>query len=63
MGHVTTSLGLDWVEIAGIAGDQQSALFGQLCVTSRLAGKNTYGTGCFLLRHIVVTRSPCRSNA
>jgi glycerol kinase len=51
MGQVTTSLGLGEVEIAGIAGDQQSALFGQLCVTPGLA-KNTYGTGCFLLRHI-----------
>ena len=34
--------------IAGIAGDQQSALFGQLCVKEGMA-KNTYGTGCFLL--------------
>lgn len=36
------------VAIAGIAGDQQAALFGQLCVESGQA-KNTYGTGCFLL--------------
>ena len=34
--------------IAGVAGDQQSALFGQGCVSPGLA-KNTYGTGCFLL--------------
>jgi glycerol kinase len=34
--------------IAGIAGDQQSALFGQLCFEPGLA-KNTYGTGCFML--------------
>ena len=34
--------------IAGIAGDQQAALFGQRCLTPGLA-KNTYGTGCFLL--------------
>ena len=34
--------------IAGIAGDQQSALFGQLCTEPGMA-KNTYGTGCFLL--------------
>jgi glycerol kinase len=41
---------LDGVEvpIAGIAGDQQAALFGQACLTPGLA-KNTYGTGCFLL--------------
>jgi len=36
------------VPIAGIAGDQQAALFGQACFTSGMA-KNTYGTGCFLL--------------
>ena len=36
------------VPIAGIAGDQQSALFGQMC-TEPGAVKNTYGTGCFLL--------------
>jgi glycerol kinase len=36
--------------IAGIAGDQQAALFGQACFSDGLA-KNTYGTGCFLLMH------------
>lgn len=36
------------VPIAGIAGDQQAALFGQTCFESGMA-KNTYGTGCFLL--------------
>ncbi|MDC7995195.1 glycerol kinase GlpK [Altibacter sp. HG106] len=36
------------IPIAGIAGDQQAALFGQLC-TSKGMVKNTYGTGCFLL--------------
>ena len=51
LGPVTTSLGLGDVEIAGIAGDQQAALFGQLCVAPGDA-KNTYGTGCFLLQHI-----------
>lgn len=48
---VTTTLGLGEVEIAGIAGDQQAALFGQLCVEPGDA-KNTYGTGCFLLQNI-----------
>ena len=38
------------VPIAGIAGDQQSALFGQACFKAGLA-KNTYGTGCFMLMH------------
>ncbi len=36
--------------IAGVAGDQQSALFGQACFRAGLA-KNTYGTGCFMLMH------------
>ncbi|OIN14028.1 glycerol kinase GlpK [Oceanisphaera psychrotolerans] len=36
------------IPIAGIAGDQQAALFGQLCFNKGMA-KNTYGTGCFLL--------------
>jgi len=38
------------IPIAGIAGDQQAALFGQRCVTPG-AAKNTYGTGCFMLMH------------
>src|SRR5699024_1025960 len=36
------------VPIAGIAGDQQAALFGQACFEQGMA-KNTYGTGCFML--------------
>jgi len=48
--RVSTSLGLADIEIAGIAGDQQAALFGQLCVNPGDA-KNTYGTGCFLLQN------------
>jgi glycerol kinase len=51
VGQVTTTLGLEACEIAGIAGDQQSALFGQLCIHPGDA-KNTYGTGCFLLQNI-----------
>lgn len=39
------------VKIAGNAGDQQAALFGQLCFEKGLS-KNTYGTGCFLLQNI-----------
>jgi glycerol kinase len=38
------------VPIAGVAGDQQAALFGQACLRPGMA-KNTYGTGCFLLMH------------
>jgi len=51
VGEVTTTLGLGGVTIAGIAGDQQAALFGQLCWSTGQA-KNTYGTGCFLLQNI-----------
>ncbi|CAM3422840.1 glycerol kinase GlpK [Polaromonas hydrogenivorans] len=38
------------IAIGGVAGDQQSALFGQACFRAGMA-KNTYGTGCFLLMH------------
>jgi len=38
------------VPIAGIAGDQQAALFGQMCTAPGMV-KNTYGTGCFMLMH------------
>src|SRR5258708_38795847 len=44
-GPVSTSLGIAAVPIAGIAGDQQAALFGQMCRTPGMS-KNTYGTGC-----------------
>lgn len=47
-GHTKTTLFAHEVPIAGIAGDQQAALFGQMC-TDPGAVKNTYGTGCFLL--------------
>lgn len=39
------------IPIAGIAGDQQSALFGQMCIHPGMV-KNTYGTGCFMLMNI-----------
>lgn len=42
------NISLDGIPIAGIAGDQQAALFGQLCFKPGMA-KNTYGTGCFLM--------------
>jgi glycerol kinase len=58
-GEVSTSLGLQKVLIAGIAGDQQSALFGQMCVEPGRA-KNTYGTGCFLLQNL--GPKPIKSN-
>jgi glycerol kinase len=58
-GLATTSmLGAD-VPILGIAGDQQAALFGQGCVT-RGTGKNTYGTGAFLLLNTGADRPAAR---
>jgi glycerol kinase len=53
-GQVSTSLGLEAVPIGGIAGDQQAALFGQMCVSPGMT-KNTYGTGCFLLQNTGTT--------
>jgi glycerol kinase len=47
-GHVEKNLYPGGAPIAGIAGDQQAALFGQACFTPGMV-KNTYGTGCFLL--------------
>jgi len=62
----------DGIPIAGIAGDQQAALFGQMCFEAGMA-KNTYGTGCFLMlntggrrirsRHGLLTTLACSSEA
>ena len=49
-GHTDPALLGASIPVAGIAGDQQSALFGQACFSAGLA-KNTYGTGCFMLMH------------
>jgi glycerol kinase len=49
-GHARSDLLGAAVAIGGIAGDQQSALFGQACFRAGQA-KNTYGTGCFMLMH------------
>jgi glycerol kinase len=60
------------IPLAGIAGDQQAALFGQRCVAPG-AVKNTYGTGCFMLMHTgerpvasrnkLVTTAACQTGA
>ena len=60
------------IPIAGIAGDQQAALFGQRCVLPGMV-KNTYGTGCFMLMHTgdrpvhsrnkLLTTAACRTGA
>ena len=47
-GYTKTTIFAHEVPIAGIAGDQQAALFGQMCTVPGSV-KNTYGTGCFLL--------------
>ena len=59
-GETSTSLGLGQVPIAGVAGDQQAALFGQMCLEPGMS-KNTYGTGCFLLQNIGTTPTTSRN--
>lgn len=50
-GHASSTFYDAKIPIAGIAGDQQAALFGQMCTKSGMV-KNTYGTGCFMLMNI-----------
>jgi len=50
-GHTKTTIFATKVPIAGIAGDQQAALFGQMCIKEGMV-KNTYGTGCFMLMNV-----------
>jgi glycerol kinase len=57
---VTKLLGTP-IPIAGIAGDQQAALFGQACTKSGMA-KNTYGTGCFMLMNTGTRRIASKNN-
>ncbi|MDR2423745.1 MAG: glycerol kinase GlpK [Prevotellaceae bacterium] len=47
-GYTTTTIFASRVPISGIVGDQQAALFGQMCIEPGMV-KNTYGTGCFIL--------------
>jgi glycerol kinase len=49
-GNVSGIEGLNGIAIAGIAGDQQAALYGQRCIKPGMT-KNTYGTGCFMLQN------------
>lgn len=51
VGHTHSALLGTPIPIAGIAGDQQAALFGQMCTKKGMV-KNTYGTGCFMLMNI-----------
>ncbi len=48
------------IPVAGIAGDQQAALFGQMCIKPGMV-KNTYGTGCFMMMNI--GNKPIKSNS
>ncbi|TRX62623.1 glycerol kinase GlpK [Fulvivirga sp. M361] len=50
-GHTKTTVFASAIPIAGIAGDQQAALFGSMCTKQGMV-KNTYGTGCFMLMNI-----------
>ncbi len=50
-GETETTIFASRVPLAGIAGDQQAALFGQMCTGEGMV-KNTYGTGCFMLMNI-----------
>jgi glycerol kinase len=47
--------------IAGVAGDQQAATFGQACFAPGMA-KNTYGTGCFMLMNTGTAAVPSRTS-
>ena len=59
-GHTSAAILGQSVAIGGVAGDQQSALFGQACFSAGQA-KNTYGTGCFMLTH-TGDRAPSSQN-
>ncbi len=50
-GETATTIFASKIPIAGIAGDQHAALFGQMCIGNAMV-KNTYGTGCFMLMNI-----------
>lgn len=50
-GETATTIFASKIPIAGIAGDQHAALFGQMCISNGMV-KNTYGTGCFMLMNI-----------
>lgn len=60
-GHTETTIFASKVPVAGIAGDQQSALFGQRCIESGMV-KNTYGTGCFMMMNTGETPIESRNN-
>ncbi|MBZ4189259.1 glycerol kinase GlpK [Niabella beijingensis] len=60
-GHTQQLLTAAQIPVSGIAGDQQSALFGQMCTQSGMV-KNTYGTGCFMLMNTGNKPVPSKNN-
>jgi glycerol kinase len=60
-GHTEATLTPFRIPVAGIAGDQQAALFGQMCVSPGMV-KNTYGTGCFMVLNTGTKAIPSRNN-
>ncbi len=60
-GHTTPNFFASKIPIAGIAGDQQAALFGQMCTQKGMV-KNTYGTGCFMLMNVGEKPIPSKNN-
>lgn len=60
-GHTSPNFFANEIPIAGIAGDQQAALFGQMCTQKGMV-KNTYGTGCFMLMNVGEKPIPSKNN-
>jgi len=60
-GHTDQILTAKSIPVSGIAGDQQSALFGQMCIQPGMV-KNTYGTGCFMLMNTGTRPVSSRNN-
>jgi glycerol kinase len=60
-GETETTIFASKIPIAGIAGDQHAALFGQMCIEKAMV-KNTYGTGCFMLMNIGDTFIESKNN-
>jgi glycerol kinase len=60
-GHSEATLTPFRIPIAGIAGDQQAALFGQMCISPGMV-KNTYGTGCFMVLNTGTKAIPSKNN-
>ncbi|HVS92798.1 MAG TPA: glycerol kinase GlpK [Mucilaginibacter sp.] len=60
-GETATTIFASKIPIAGIAGDQHAALFGQMCTGNGMV-KNTYGTGCFMLMNIGEHFIPSKNN-